>query len=410
MRKFTIAAVWCLSVALAACGGGGGSSSDTSTSASSSGTPSAPVSSTPATPATPVQNTMSVSVGPNAYRIANSLSASVTICVPGTSNCQTIDNVLVDTGSYGLRLMASAVTLPLPKVSAAAGGTLATCAAFGTGTTYGSVATADIKLAGEVASSAPVQIIADPTVGTSPADCTNQGVGDLNTAQALGSNGILGVGLESVDCGPGCVVNTYPTSPAYFGCTSAASCVPTTVALADQVTNPVSMFSTDNNGVLVQLPAVPTSGSQSVTGTLTFGIGTQTDNGLGSATVYTDSLSTQYKGVTYSTSFIDSGSNALFFEDPSITQCSGSSTFYCPLSNTALSAVMTGANGNNTSLNFSIGNFTTMASGGAYAMSALGGYSSSYFDWGLPFFYGRTIYTAIDGKSTPGGTGPYYAF
>lgn len=29
------------------------------------------------------------------------------------------------------------------------------------------------------------------------------------------------------------------------------------------------------------------------------------------------------------------------------------------------------------------------------------------FDWGLPFFYGRNVFTAIEGQSTPGGTGPY---
>lgn len=32
------------------------------------------------------------------------------------------------------------------------------------------------------------------------------------------------------------------------------------------------------------------------------------------------------------------------------------------------------------------------------------------FDWGLPFFYGRHVYTAIYGQSTPGGTGPYWAY
>jgi hypothetical protein len=32
------------------------------------------------------------------------------------------------------------------------------------------------------------------------------------------------------------------------------------------------------------------------------------------------------------------------------------------------------------------------------------------FDWGLPFFFGRTVFTAIEGMSTPGGTGPYFAF
>ncbi|MBV9619664.1 MAG: DUF3443 family protein, partial [Gammaproteobacteria bacterium] len=32
------------------------------------------------------------------------------------------------------------------------------------------------------------------------------------------------------------------------------------------------------------------------------------------------------------------------------------------------------------------------------------------FDLGLPFFYGRNVYTAIEQQSTPGGTGPYYAY
>ena len=32
------------------------------------------------------------------------------------------------------------------------------------------------------------------------------------------------------------------------------------------------------------------------------------------------------------------------------------------------------------------------------------------FDWGLPFFYGRNVFTAIEGQSTPGGVGPYWAY
>nr|WP_249193126.1 DUF3443 family protein [Burkholderia cenocepacia] len=50
---------------------------------------------------------MSVTVGPNPWNAQNVLYTSVTICMPGTSNCQTIDNVLVDTGSFGLRLFNS---------------------------------------------------------------------------------------------------------------------------------------------------------------------------------------------------------------------------------------------------------------------------------------------------------------
>jgi hypothetical protein len=32
------------------------------------------------------------------------------------------------------------------------------------------------------------------------------------------------------------------------------------------------------------------------------------------------------------------------------------------------------------------------------------------FDFGLPFFFGKTIYTAIEGRPAGGVQGPYYAF
>jgi hypothetical protein len=32
------------------------------------------------------------------------------------------------------------------------------------------------------------------------------------------------------------------------------------------------------------------------------------------------------------------------------------------------------------------------------------------FAWGLPLFYGRNVFAAIEGRSTPGGAGPYFAF
>src|SRR2546421_9341508 len=37
----------------------------------------------------------------------NGIFTTVTVCVPGTSTCQNIDHVLVDTGSSGLRLLAN---------------------------------------------------------------------------------------------------------------------------------------------------------------------------------------------------------------------------------------------------------------------------------------------------------------
>ena len=66
--------------------------------------------------ATPTQNVQPITVnaGP-ANNYANGLFTSVTICVPAsTVSCQTIDGVLVDTGSSGLRVLR-----PYPEPAAA---------------------------------------------------------------------------------------------------------------------------------------------------------------------------------------------------------------------------------------------------------------------------------------------------
>ena len=38
------------------------------------------------------------------------------------------------------------------------------------------------------------------------------------------------------------------------------------------------------------------------------------------------------------------------------------------------------------------------------------GYDGTTVDLGLPFLFGRTVFTAVEGRSTPGGVGPYVAF
>ncbi len=55
-------------------------------------------------------NTAVITVGPGAARVINIPTVNVKICVPGTSTCQVVNNVLVDTASYGLRLVSSALT------------------------------------------------------------------------------------------------------------------------------------------------------------------------------------------------------------------------------------------------------------------------------------------------------------
>ncbi len=51
--------------------------------------------------------------------------------------------------------------------------------------------------------------------------------------------------------------------------------------------------------------------------------------------------------------------------------------------------------------------------GGDAALPLLAGpafVGSTVFDWGLPFFYGRNVYAAVEQPRTPGGIGPYFAY
>ena len=62
----------------------------------------------------------------------NEPCTSITLCAPGTSNCQTITDILVDTGSVGLRIFSSVITVELtPVIDAASNKPLAQCAQFG---------------------------------------------------------------------------------------------------------------------------------------------------------------------------------------------------------------------------------------------------------------------------------------
>jgi len=229
------------------------------------------------------------------------------------------------------------------------------------------------------------------------------------TATALRSNGILGVGPFSADCGSGCATTALPRW--YYSCASGA-CVSTKLPVAQQVTNPVSNFTTDNNGVLIELPSIADTGAPSISGSMTFGIGSQSNNQLGSAQVLpgnsvTGFVKTAFQGSTYATSFIDSGSNGLFFPAASIPGCG---LWFCPTATQSLSASVIGTNSATKSVTFTIGNALTLFASNNNAFGNLAGPANGYIDWGLPFFFGRRVFTAIEAQVTPAGNGPYYAF
>jgi hypothetical protein len=407
--RSALCTIACLSAL--SCGGGGGEGGSMGSGSSGGTTPG---------PANVVDVVVDAGPAGTSSPDVNTLFTTVTVCVPGTSSCQTIDHIQVDTASYGLRIVASALTLSLPVQTAAPGSSLVECTQFVDGYSWGPVALADVQISGESASSVPVQVIGDSNFATVPTDCSNTGPPEDTVAQ-FGANGILGIGVFAQDCGPDCVGVSNVNNGVYYACTT-STCLPTAVtSLTSQVTNPVVMFATDNNGVIIQLPAVAAAGAATVAGSMIFGIDTQSNNKSGSQSIITvDSslgeFTTLFNGETLTQSFLDTGSNGLYFNDASLPICSSSgfSDFYCPSTTQSLSATLQGFDGVSASGAFSVANAESLGADNAslVAFANLAGPISmdGSFDWGLPFYYGRTVYTVVENASTAVGTGPYVAF
>ena len=431
MRKTLLVGLVLTALALAGCGGGGGGASVITSSGGSSGSGSG--GQTIASPAANVV-TMTVDSGPNGTAV-DIPYISVTLCVPGTAQCQTFNHIEVDTGSYGLRIVAGATdtsgnpfALALPQETIN-GATVAECTQFVDGYSWGPMATADIDVSGESAQSVPVQVIGgDPNLAV-PSACASTGSAE-NTVSTFGANGILGVGVFPQDCGQSCV--TSSNYGYYYACPSGGACQGTTLPLAEQASNPAFDFPTDNNGVIVELPPLGSSGiATTVSGALVFGIGTEGNNSLNAQTVLpansSGDITTVYNGQSLPYSFFDTGSNAYYFVNSSIPDsCVSQANWFCPSTTLQLTALNTAPNGTQSTVAFSIANAGTLFQQyplpqySAFAnIGANAGNQSSFcpnqatncsFDFGLPFFFGRNVYVAFYGALTSGGTGPYFAY
>ena len=449
-------AVLCVAFFLFACGGGGGSS----TGAGNSQNP--PVS----TQAVQTDNNLLVRVedGPRGSPLVtnvNILYATVKVCHPLSGLCVDIDHVQVDTGSVGLRVLASKVkSLGLPALQISSNPVVHAweCFPFVIGGLWGANAKAVVGLGRQKTREIAIQLIEDdPGAALQPtADCIAAADKTiLSSAGALGSNGILGVGSTNLDCGNVCVDGSYAVNATfvqYYGCpptaSSSAGCSTNAkVGTSLQVSNPVSAFSTSaySNGMVLTMPAVSGTGAASASGELIFGV----DTVAGSSTLSNNTVPSGVKKVlmgvdwtnkaaylnittqlqqgagfqTFARSYLDTGTNGLFFSDsPSfpVARCAGS-TWYCPVSAMTLNAVL--SDGGSTSLNpvgvqFQVGNADSLfpinsaVSGGNTAFANVAGAAPAgptSFAWGMPFFYGKRVYMSI-WNITGAVIAPWYAW
>jgi hypothetical protein len=345
---------------------------------------------------------------------------SVTICYPGSlTNCQTINNILLDTGSFGLRIFSSLVNLSpvLPQTSS---GDMVECAQFGSGRTWGPIVKADVYLASEPKANVPIQLI---NSGYESGESTLCAGADQSPSTA-GYNGILGVGLNNQDCGANC--NNASPDPQYYLCTAGTcsdtttggSCSPSTpcgsdMPIANQVANPVPNFSSgsDTNGEVLFLPALNNGGNVAANGCVVFGIGTNANNTPGAGVDLYKSTglinppqsdaeftvkTTSPANTTSAASFIDSGSNAIYAPSSlGFTNCSG---WYCPSNLTTVSITINSVNtGGPVASSFLVTNADGLFQTANYAFNDLSGnISAGTVDLGINYFYGRPIWIGVE--------------
>ena len=403
---------------LVSCGGGGGGGGGSSGGSSGgSGLPTGAGTLPPVAGSNVVPITVNGSLCSNSPFI-NKACVSVTICTPGTSTCKVINDIILDTASFGLRIFKQAIdqapgaAVNLTQVFDASGA-IAECVQFGGGTSdWGPVQMAGVVLGSEPAVQVPIHVI-DSTFGTAtrPTECSNA---DASPASA-GFNGILGVGLLVPDCGTVCSNN--PSNRLYYSCSSNI-CTGTAIPVISQVQNPVALLPVDNNGVIVQLPTVQAGGAPSADGFLVLGIGTQANNAPSTVTTYPADPShgqffTVFNGMTLN-GLLDTGTSMLVFPSGgTLPNCAAPNSFwFCPSSPTSLSATNEGFPAGIPSgpVSFQIGNFNSLIGSSNRVFPDIGGNGTTQFIWGLPFFFGRTVYIGIQGRPSGLGTGPYWAY
>ncbi|MBI3593633.1 MAG: DUF3443 family protein [Nitrospirae bacterium] len=355
---------------------------------------------------------------------------SIKICQPGTSICQMIPDILVDTGSIGLRIFKSKIppSITLPYTYDSSGRNVAQCALFGDGSAlWGPVQITDVILGGEPAVTVPIQVI-DSTFFNSAIPNTQCGTSFVTLITSpgaqqnqLAANGILGLDFFPFDAGIYYSCSTGNNSCAAFNSGPVYSTIP-----SSPVWNPVFLLPTDSNGIALMFPQVADNGAPYLTGALVLGIGTETNNGVASGALrypvdpnygYLDTTYADY-GTTSTnqySAYIDSGTNGFMVPDSVIPHCIVNSVpngFFCPTTTLSLTAINLASGNIPQLISFKMGNELNLFSTNNLVFNNLGIVSTPSFGfiWGFPFFLGRTVYFGYQGQSTPLGTGPFYAY
>ena len=204
---------------------------------------------------------------------SNHLFVDVTVC-NAKQQCRTVPNVLVDTGSPGLRLHRQALGgLSLDEVTILDQRPLGKWSHFGSGDLWSRVHWAQVRIGGvETTQAIPIELFDDP----SPDEILPAGYGSVDLRgqrDRIPGNGILGISPRHH------ARTGYFVFEAPWGATSNGRWDRVFVGEAVQVVNPIVHFPAPyDNGSVISLPEVDwRAGQDSAQGWLGFGIGLPTE-------------------------------------------------------------------------------------------------------------------------------------
>jgi hypothetical protein len=381
----------------------------------------------PVTP--PSSPNLMINVSPNNGGVCSNINTpcvSVTICSPtNPESCQTIDNVLIDSGSIGLRIFSSELNssllnnLPIESIN---GAPIANCVGYGDlSANWGTVALANINLGNEsTIESIPMQLI-DASYADGGEQClqylngpSGSGSYTLETTPVkFGFNGILGVGPI-----------IYDNVTSYFTCTDSSCSKYPSISQTNSLllANPIAFLPESyESGITFKFPTLGNNGATNAVGYAVFGVGTNSDNNFESGVnIYTVAIDrscglficmpTTLYGTSIQYGFLDTGSNFLYFNDGNISNNNG---FYTPNSMLTLSPENTDKNDKNIATNINIANFDNLydnTNNTSFNNNGADIGLDNFIDYGLPFFFGKTVYICFAGMTCNGVDGPYWAF
>jgi hypothetical protein len=147
-------------------------------------------------------NQLPIAEGSGGYKQFNLLTTAVRICVPGTTTCQALKGVQIDSGSDGFRVFSSQLGgVSLPNVIASDGGTVGDCEQYVSSAVRGAVAMADVHVGNEPVITMPIQVMDDTnSFVAAPSSCTD-GSALTNTPASFGANGLIGIDVSPTDGG-----------------------------------------------------------------------------------------------------------------------------------------------------------------------------------------------------------------